>query len=407
MEISLNCLFESIIPHSIKLKNRELAKHSTHIEVYFSEDKIPSSWSQITGRSIFIQQGYLRAFEAAHIQNIKPIYCLIKEDGETVGAAQYHLVNFKGEGLRPYLPQEKNQTLSHIAEKTIMKWNWNLLISGNIFISGDYGFSFKTEIPRNRKLNLLSIAANYISDHFPDLNVQGILLTDLPETALGNDKDLLNHGYSRFEVESNMVMDIRSEWNSIQDYMKDISSKYRVRTKKVLKDSKNISRKTLSLEEMIENRAEIDRLYNNVVDNIKFQMGIVNSEYFIGLKRELNDQFEFDFYLLDGKNIGFISRFKHDNEIEVHLIGLEYEYLRSHKLYNRILYDQLEVAIEQKADKLIYGRTANEIKSTVGAEGVPLYCYLKHVCTIPNLIVGPFTKLFKPDEWVRRNPFKN
>ena len=59
----------------------------------------------------------------------------------------------------------------------------------------------------------------------------------------------------------------------------------------------------------------------------------------------------------------------------------------------------------RKVRKIIFGRTAGEFKSNVGA--VPkksfIYIYIKN--PILRLILRPILSVVKPKKWIQRNPF--
>ena len=62
--------------------------------------------------------------------------------------------------------------------------------------------------------------------------------------------------------------------------------------------------------------------------------------------------------------------------------------------------------IKHKRTKINLGRTAAEIKTTVGAKAENLICYIKPQNTISRIIQKPFISFLQPSEWVPRNPFK-
>jgi hypothetical protein len=72
-----------------------------------------------------------------------------------------------------------------------------------------------------------------------------------------------------------------------------------------------------------------------------------------------------------------------------------------------MLYDMIAFGIEQKVEKLHFGRTAPEIKSTVGAAPSPMYGYVKHFNPLFNyFMVRTFTARLKPKQYIIREPFK-
>jgi hypothetical protein len=82
-------------------------------------------------------------------------------------------------------------------------------------------------------------------------------------------------------------------------------------------------------------------------------------------------------------------------------------YLKEHDLYLNILYKLVQQAIYLKVYKLQFGRTAMEIKSSVGALPQHMFLFVKHVCPIRNFLVHTAVKnLSKNPEWTIRIPFK-
>ncbi|MEZ5002619.1 MAG: hypothetical protein R2730_06250 [Chitinophagales bacterium] len=71
-----------------------------------------------------------------------------------------------------------------------------------------------------------------------------------------DDKDEVIHeylkeeNYAAYPVDPDMFMEIDPDWTNFDDYTKDLSSKYRVRLRKVLKESAAIEAKKLSEQEV-------------------------------------------------------------------------------------------------------------------------------------------------------------
>jgi hypothetical protein len=92
---------------------------------------------------------------------------------------------------------------------------------------------------------------------------------------------------------------------------------------------------------------------------------------------------------------------------ETFVIGIDYDTNREHGVYQRILYDYVELAIRQRCNRIVYGRTAAEIKSTVGAFPVDLTCCIKHRRNISNTLLSMIINYVKPSEYPQREPFKS
>jgi hypothetical protein len=72
-----------------------------------------------------------------------------------------------------------------------------------------------------------------------------------------------------------------------------------------------------------------------------------------------------------------------------------------------MLYDYIQIAIAKKLKTLNFGRTASEIKSSVGAKPQDLTMYLRHKKGITNKIVKLFLQYIQPSPFRQHFPFKN
>jgi hypothetical protein len=85
---------------------------------------------------------------------------------------------------------------------------------------------------------------------------------------------------------------------------------------------------------------------------------------------------------------------------------MNYNFINANKLYNRILYDNLQFGIEHQLHLVKYGRTATEIKTTVGAKPLAMVNFIKHQNSMINHFVPRVLKLLKAPEFITRHPFK-
>ena len=77
------------------------------------------------------------------------------------------------------------------------------------------------------------------------------------------------------------------------------------------------------------------------------------------------------------------------------------------QIYLNMLLDMVKFAIEEQFSRVIFGRTALEIKSTIGAEPVEIYGLIKHNNFLINLFMKKiFPSLSPQTEWIQRKPFK-
>ena len=73
-----------------------------------------------------------------------------------------------------------------------------------------------------------------------------------------------------------------------------------------------------------------------------------------------------------------------------------------------MLYDKVKKAIAMRKKRIVFARTALEIKSSVGAKPKDLCIYLRYENSMVNKIVSPIISVLNPTEkWVPRHPFKS
>jgi predicted N-acyltransferase len=234
--------------------------------------------------------------------------------------------------------------------------------------------------------------------------IAAVLVKDFYQSSIEHTREFEEYKYHDFLVEPNMMMDI--QWNTFEEYLNAMSKKYRNRAKNIVKKGAEIERRDFSEKDILENSERILQLYRNVHLKAKFRMASLTLSYFAEMKKVLAGKFSFIAYFFEGKMIGFRTTFVLKNEIEAHFIGLDYSVNKELELYQNILYDYVQEALQNRSHRLLLGRTASEIKSTVGAEAVELTCYIRHRNPLSNRIIKPFVDFLKPSDWVPRNPFK-
>jgi len=366
-----------------------------------------AAWNSIATQRTSLTTHYLSVLEAVDLEGVQNIYTTFEKNGEIIGIAVFQKLFFSGTALKPYLPQRKHplkRAFFNLVARLTSALQGYILVLGNILITADNGFIFKDEYKPQQISDLLKEAADKIVLGSKDKIVLNIL-SDFP-VAFAKETVADNFcGYRMFEADPNMVMNIQP-FQNFDNYQQALSSKYRVRSKKVLKQSKELEQFEITLNNFEHYKEDINQLYKNVMEKIPFKMAEVNAGYFYKLLQNLEGNFKIYGYRLNNQLVAFISTFSQSSHYEVHLIGLDYSVNQSYRLYNRILYDLIELGIQSGLETISYGRTANEIKSTIGAVPEKMICYMKHRNIIMNQLVAILLKIFEPKAWEQRHPFK-
>ncbi|MFB1002918.1 MAG: hypothetical protein QMC70_02095, partial [Bacteroidia bacterium] len=106
------------------------------------------------------------------------------------------------------------------------------------------------------------------------------------------------------------------------------------------------------------------------------------------------------------KLIGFSTATMFNDVFDGNFIGLDYDYNQDYAVYQRMLYDFVKQGINSGMQYVKIGRTAEEIKSGVGAQPVEMKFYAKHRNKVTNALLRPFIQNLKPSKFDQRRPFK-
>ncbi len=105
-------------------------------------------------------------------------------------------------------------------------------------------------------------------------------------------EDTCRHKFTEFSVQPNMRLDIRSNWQSPDDYLNDLKSKYKVRTRRTLKKLEGVIKRELSEEDLIFYKDRMHELYKTIATKASFNLFILNESYFYSLKKHLKEKID-------------------------------------------------------------------------------------------------------------------
>lgn len=374
------------------------------IQIFESISVIDSSkWNTINPLLPFFQTHQFLAKVEAIQKDLQFRYVLVSKEEKIIAALYVQLLDFSFKNLVNY-GTEKSTGVKSSFKKYIASKNAKLLNLGNVFFTGDKGV-----ICQNDEIIIPLIPKIFKAIHktFADKKPSAFLVANI---YLQDEAKCINFGNSAFHpfnTEPDMFMTVDENWKSFDDYMNALSSKYRVRSKKVLTTSAEIIQKEFSIEDIKHNKEALSNLYNNVVNHVAFNMAILNIDFFEEMKLLYGEKCTILGYYLKDELVSFACLFHADSTtLHVHYIGLNYDINKEYKLYNRMLLDFVKFAIEKEKRNIHFGRTATEIKTTIGAEPKALHAYLKMNNRLINTTLPYFLNRIKPTEFIARNPFK-
>lgn len=384
----------------------------TSSALYFpSATAIPDAvWKELqVSENPYFTIDYLTALEEnnAHIEFS---YIVILDDAQkAIALALIKVVDFSTELLESSL--EKGLTkLQCLSRQFFSKrqQTLKLLVCGNTFVSGEHGIFIKEQHDQKQVFNALSKAIVSLVNENKHLKktVSAYLVKDFRNESLHNANQLYGASYYSFLVEPNMVLTIDPSWRTFDDYLAAMKTKFRVKANKASKQSVGLTVQEVTSENIAEQLPAMTALYKKVASKAAFNLGEFNLKTYVALKKKLGDRYLLKTYWLDNVIVGFLSGLRTNDSLDAHFVGIDYAFNKSHAIYQRMLYDYIETAIAYRVQTLNFGRTASEIKSSVGAIPQDLTCYMRHKKSIANRFLKPFIQYIEPTPFQQKLPFK-
>jgi predicted N-acyltransferase len=384
---------------------------NTNTALFFSSiDQIsPKIWEGLQcAKNIYFNPAFLKAVEKNHPEIVFSYVVLIDKNSNPIAFATIQIVNFHIDDIKNDL-ELLIRKLKNIGRKLHILPNkkpLKILISGNTFVSGEHGIFIKKN--QNKKIIIKELAKAIL--HFVNANkkikIDAFLLKDFRNKSLFISNELRDYNYHPFSVEQNMMLKLDENWHVFEDYLASMKTKFRVKARKAFLRSTNIKIENVTPENIDVQLPKMTALYKKVVDNADFNLGNFNLNSFKDLKKNLGSNYILKTYWLDDNIVGFISGVINQKSLDAHFVGINYELNKEHAIYQRMLYDYIEIGIEKKLNRINFGRTASEIKSSVGAVPQDLTMYIRHKKSITNKILKLFLQRIQPTPFQQKFPFK-
>jgi hypothetical protein len=365
----------------------------------------------MVSNDLMLSVSYLKALQQATPNNITLYYLAIFKKEELVGIAIIERVQLY---VRDMFRKSATSALTRFFKDTISTvLKGNILVVGNLTHTGQHGISFCEEkISSEQYLKVVMQAINELRETIKSENgktIRVILFKDyFSEDEIHKASKVFSDGkYNHVHVQPNMILNIESGWNKMEDYIKSLNRKYRARYQRARKKFMPIEKRELDIDNIKQGSKRMHMLYRNVSDNAKFNTFILPENHFYSLKLELQSNFRVFGYYLNNELIGFYSLILNNEVLETYFLGYDSEHQHLNQLYLNMLYDMLEFGIINKFSTIVYARTAMEIKSSVGAKPIAMTMYIKHTSSMINSILKAVFNFMKPDlKWEERHPFK-
>jgi predicted N-acyltransferase len=347
------------------------------------------TWNNfVSNDNPFLKTQFLKCFEKLNSDEVSPFYIT-----SNYGVVYGHLITIDGKKAANYFDLAKKVSVKRWLLK---KLKIKFFCFGNTHLSNVSSNSFELGKLSFRDLEILikKIHKSY-----------GIKFFLLPDHFL-NKLNATNNKIKTFEIDPDMVLEINHDWKSFDDYSLDVHSKYKKRIRKVYRESSDVAVKPISKERLAKELPEIAKLYQNVYQKSTFSGPPFNTDIYLDFIDYDDIELNIYGYYLKNKLIAFSSEFFVHSVLYSYFIGLDYPLNEKYSIYNRILYDTIQNGISKRASKVVYGRTAAEFKSTIGAEPILSTSAVYISSTFLRYLLTPILKRISPASWVQRRPFK-
>ncbi len=402
----------------VEISGKALSVKGFSVEIYSSIQEVSPVWEGAAPmEDLFLQRTYLRLLEKHPPQGMQFCYLVFYREKDPVGVAIGQIQHFRAdqsinleEDKRSGVPCFFTAFANYLKGLFARQVEFKTLINGNLLLTGEHGAYFKSEyVDRKKAFVLLEEGLSYAAEwlNARKISIMATLIKEFYPGVQEHTSGLTNKNYNEVCIQPNMVMKIPPHWTSFDDYLEDLTSKYRVRTRRALKKKQDLEFRELSLQEIQDNLDRLYELYMGIAENSGFNVINLNRQYLAALKEQLPERFRLYACHDNGELIAYYTTIHNGQELEAHFLGFDRKYNRSHQLYHNILYAILQEGIDLRVEKIIYARTALEIKSSIGAVPVDMYCYFRHRNSFSNRFLSPILDYLKPDDnWEQRHPFK-
>jgi len=361
------------------------------VQIFEQAEQLDALWERFAQQDLFLQKPFLYHIEKNLKNELKPVYVKLFENDIPVGIVYAQIITFNSTFFNEntnenFLKKLQKNGIYCLLDFTQVK----LLVIGNIYLTGQHGFSIASEFDTNIILD------NVVKIICKQFKTKASIIKDIEPNALQI------KGYSNIEVQPNMIF-FNPNWSSFDDYLMALNSKHRVKAKKILGLGKE-----LHLERLNHMNHEISetlyQLYLKMIANANYNLSKINRQY-------LHDLFYMEnahIYTiqLHGKIEAFFAYFNNGKYATAHYLGYNTELKNNVALYHNILFFLIQCTIHDKFEKMIWARTALEIKSSVGAKPETTSIIIRHENKYINACIAKGLQLFKQENWVERHPFK-
>ena len=375
-------------------------------KLFYQTTDLPEQWAQLAQKNILLSVSYLQSLEQSGPKNSTFYFIGLYQDADLAGIALAQLIDLNA--LESF--GDRDRCLKTFFRNFVFRnFSSKVLVIGNNFFTGQNAFLLAENANCIELIYTLKLASIELKKQLKTRGKKVHITTikDFSALELSFFKTDLFSDFTSFTAQPNMVFTINDSWSSEQDYVADLSKKYRDQYKRSHKKSAEITKQKLGEHDIAKYQKQIYQLYFYVAKNAPFNTFFLAENHFENLKKNLHENFLFYGYFLENNLVGFNTLIKNGSVMETYFLGYDDAIQRDKMLYLNMLYDMIGYSIKKQFKEIIFARTALEIKSSVGAKPVEMTAFMKHENPFINKFMKYFIDYFEPKtSWHERNPYK-
>ena len=258
----------------------------------------------------------------------------------------------------------------------------NIRVMGSVLSSGDHAYRFDENVSELDRQALIKEAlalkmGEVESNVVPRTFIIKDHYSNVPWSKRISGKSNWDKTWIDVEFDPVMQIDLNPEWKNMEEYKSSLRKKSRAKLRRIDKKSSDLDLQELSFEEVNENSDQLFKLYSQVYGRAGFKLGMLNKDDLISLKKYWREDFPVIGYYYENRLVGFQCGIVTDYSVEAFFVGFNLNENRVHSIYQRMLLEFIKQGIARGSMKVSLGRTALDIKSSLGASPQRLVCHMK------------------------------
>jgi predicted N-acyltransferase len=359
-----------------------------------------TAWNAIVGRNRLIcRHEYQRAVEASRINDCRYFYPVLYEGNRILAHTCVYFISTELDAFASGALKRAIDTVRRV-------WT-NFLIMRSVECGTPVALgstiSFAEGVDRAAALETIVRETEALAKR---LGVRAVLFRDFCEEELGLFDRLRSMGYASLQNLPAARLTIR--WRSFDQYVAAMRKNYR---HKILAQRRKFAKPDVSVEvlkDFSSHAGDLRRLWENAYDHAtEYKRERLTEPFFVSMDRCLGHRSALILARVKGRPVGF-SLLLFDDETLIPLFcGLDYAFNNEYALYFNLLYEVVNVGIQEQVRDIDFGITTIAPKLDLGAVAVPLHMYMKHLAPLGRRVVPCLFRMMTPSNPLHsRNVFK-